>query len=420
MDAIRDKYIKDNSVDARWFLELKSIKRPLFLHSLRLNSEMLEEQKKMFLAEIIRNPKFAYAIESKKVLTAISQLTELQDKILQYESDLSIRNAYIKKIKELVFEQELLLVSSERKWEQFNQLNKILYGDLDPTLICKQKCRLYNTYNVKLECSNSIMPVSNLSISETNLNKLREYLHRGPNLCVEESNILNDEDLVKHWQGALNALYPAWKVFISNSVRNIYVSHIKSEVQIPKGITMPVEKAIAMYAHEIGMHVHRREQGKMRKLQLFSIGLAGYQSAEEGLALMREQLSLKSFFNYGGNDKYISLAYALGYMDGIKKDFRSTYDFLYFIYLTRHSLHYNKEKAEYIASKRAWGSCVRIFRGGDPQIPGCCLYRDKIYHEGNVKMWRLAKTNPEYFSDVYLGKYDPSSEEHRSLLKLFM
>ena len=72
------------------------------------------------------------------------------------------------------------------------------------------------------------------------------------------------------------------------------------------------------------------------------------------------------------------------------------------------------------ATQYTWRLCCRIFRGGDPNIPGACFLKDKIYFEGNIKMWSELEKNPAQFEKVLLGKFDPTNKQHADHLNIIL
>ncbi|WP_234369078.1 flavohemoglobin expression-modulating QEGLA motif protein [Brumimicrobium mesophilum] len=79
------------------------------------------------------------------------------------------------------------------------------------------------------------------------------------------------------------------KVHIKDSVNIIMVSN--GELYLPSDYTMNVKEAQALIQHEIGTHVLTYFNGCQQPLSQLSVGLAGYDPLQEGLAVLAEYLS---------------------------------------------------------------------------------------------------------------------------------
>lgn len=410
----RNIYVENNACDARWFLALKGIKRPLLFHSLLIPSSVLESEKLKMLNTEGYNPIFEYPnLDINKVKSAIIELRNLRALVCQYEADSSIATAYIDKIDEILLEQDLLLSVGEKQYSYFNFVNQKLFGDFDTSVV--EGVIEKTPHNTAFNRSLSAKLISDESFS------LARSLFDGIDIEVSDATQVFDSRMIQEsWRTVLDTAMPGWKVLINDSVLHVVVRNRTRTIHIPKDLKISAKKMRKLFLHEIGTHVYRRELGKKSKLQLLSIGLAGYQTAEEGIAIVREQLMKKSLRTYGGHDKYYCLALAKGLIDGTSKDFRTTFFMILEYYKARKLIKHSPEVADRIAVKRAWGSTVRIFRGGDTSLPGSCFMRDKIYREGNIKIWKEIENSPESFRYVFCGKYDPTNSEQLDLVKKFM
>lgn len=414
--SLRDEYIKNNAVDARWFLQLKSIKRQLFLNSYYIPDSVQNlEMKKMF-ANKAYNPVFEYPNSN---ITLIAQeeviLRNMRQQVLQEEAKKSIGNAYIDKIDEILAHVEIIKSTHEKDYDSFNFWNEKLYGTLSKDIVSAIVGNLKKRYPFLLD--DKIISSGDLieKVSKETFNIAKDVL-AGPDIHVEVDKKYSSDEICSIWQAYLTQHMLGWKVSTINTGQHMVVNSKERIVKVPLNLHIKGDKVRKLFVHEIGTHVYRREEGKKHPFQLLSIGLAGYSTAEEGIAIVREQLCKDEFLHYGGHDKYLALSYACGYIDGEKKDFRTTFDFLQKYYFVRLMKKHNEQDSLEVSNKRAWGTCVRIFRGGNPSVPGNCLLKDKIYREGNIYIWKLLKNSPESFSNVYVGKFDPGREDHLSLV----
>ncbi len=422
--SVRDNYIKDVSTDARWFLALKAIHRPLLLHSLAPDAYASSLEKAKVFSEVGYNPVFTYPhLNLDTVVAAQASLIQLRLQVCQEESNKSIATVYSEKLDELILEQELLVAAAQSDGLAFAEANSRLYKLLDATYVQELLALIQNKtdfFNGKMNVSDllktkEVLPKA-LPVSD-NLFKIAQKIVYGPDIVVGTTEVFTSELIVARWNESLKETMPDWKVAIDTQVTSMLVVHKTRTVKIPPHLKMNAKRMRKLFVHEIGTHVYRREQGKKNKLQLASIGLAGNQVFEEGLAIVRAQLVSRTFHQFGGLDKYLTLAIAMGNLDGVPKDFNQTFSLVRDYFLDRLNRKRSSVNNLSIAESRAWNCTFRIFRGGNPSIPGCCLLKDKIYHEGNRIVWQMIATHPEYFKTVMQGKYNPQSSLQRKLVQ---
>jgi hypothetical protein len=407
--SARDEYIRRHAIDVRWFLALKAIRRPLMLSVLTPEPQSAAIEKAKILNDDSYNPQFRYPkLVPETIEEAKDALVNLRLQLCQEESNKSIVQLYNARLTELILEQELLLAVAAGDWEAFTRLNHELYGELNASYVASiaELVREQSAY-FKTQLPNILDVSRNLHPTPEQF-AMVQGLISGPDIEVIPHTEYGSEDIVLLWNQELAKTMPGWSAIIDPDVVHMLVIHRNQKVKIPSQITMKSKRMRKLFLHEIGTHVYRREQGKKNRFQLASIGLDGYQPIEEGLAILRQQLAGKKFHQFGGFDKYLTLAVATGALDGVPKDFNQTFRMMSAYYLDRlNRKRQNDVRNQEIAEVRAWNSVVRIFRGGNPSIPGRCLLRDKIYHEGNRQVWELLVSHPEHGATIMLGKYDP-------------
>lgn len=415
--SIRNKYILDNAVDANWFLQLKSINRPLLLDSLEITPDSLKSEKSKVISIPGYNPSFSYKkLDSISINDAAEKLSKLRELLCQTETDSSILKLYVDKIDELLDENSILLAAVNNDVEGFNVSNQKRYGSLSIDFIANDLLKLQRKYD--LFTGFDFYP-NDFSVNKEKMKKTVDSVFSQWPSISGSVGILSAAEVKSVWEVELAKISPDWKIQISSNVFHLKVSSKKLTVFIPETIRMRGDRVAAMFAHEIGTHVYRREEGKKSKLQLLSIGFAKYQKAEEGIALVRENASVGIYGLRGGFDKYLALAYSGGLIDGEKKDFSQTFKFLKEYYYCRHGYRHLDSKSELLAVDRAWLSTVRVFRGGNPAVPGNCFYRDKIYREGLFNTLKLLENNPEQLENSHLGKFDPGNDLQRESAQRF-
>lgn len=414
----RNNYILQNAVDFRWFLDLKAIRRPLLLKSLEITPHSYKEEKLKFSLNNQYNPDFKYSnLDQQSILEGRERLLKLRDQVWQNEDDSSIRLAYVEKITELIDEQEILLSSVKCDYHSFDIYNRCRFGEMDKGLVAALVAVLNSRYGYALP----ILYEINLANLDNDLvkSRLQKCFATWPSIEVSKEHF-GAAEVCELWQSELNKFAEGWQVVKSDIHFHLKVDSKRRKVFVPDNIKLKGQSVAGLFAHEIGTHVYRREQGKKFPVQLLSIGLSGNDVVEEGIALVREYSKKQKATNLKGGDKYLALAYALGLVDGAKKDFKDTYAFLKDYYERRHqSLLGDDQKAQKLAEERAWNSTVRVFRGGNTNVPGSCFYRDKIYREGHYQILGILENNPEYLDYARFGKVDITNQKQRELVDKF-
>lgn len=412
----REKQIKA-SIDSKWFLKLRDIVPPLLISSFKIEGGMYQYQYNKFIGDRV-NPDLKFITPDMEVINEKrSRLILLRHEIIQFETNKAIAEQYVKKIDYYVMDIDLIIASIDKDWSSFEKINELRFGNLDTDDLRSLVNSVKDNYGVFSNFELSYKR-TDLGVSKFDLANLGSQLKIDDLGDIDFKKIYQAEEICEIWNTQLKKIYPNWKCKISSLSFNIRTYYRKSEIIIPKSIRLKGRRVISLYMHEVMVHVHRREMGKASKLQLLSIGLADYSLAEEGLALMHEQVVLnrKMFF---GADRYIALGLALGDIDGIKRDFSQTFDSLQQYLYARYCLRFDAEKALNLSSKSAWRLCVKIFKGGNPSIPGCCLRKEKLYREGNKAMWNLFLNKSDIFGLWQYGKFNLLDEEQVLLVKTF-
>ena len=238
--SVRNQFIAAEAVDARWFLALKAIKRPLILRSLGIDSALLaQEKEKVFGAESY-NPTFIYPrLQADQVRTALDQLLKLRALVCQEEGDSSIRTLYAERMSELILEQELLLATALGDGEHFTAVNYQLYGEVHPSYVAEHVRVLQSRYHIFEGCTvseteSTILPTpADFALAKTIL--------RGPDIIATETEYQSDT-LVAAWNAELEKTIPNWKVIIDPIVVHMLVDHKRRVVRIPTDVRMQAKK----------------------------------------------------------------------------------------------------------------------------------------------------------------------------------
>src|SRR5690606_7488899 len=81
----------------------------------------------------------------------------------------------------------------------------------------------------------------------------------------------------------------ATQVKIADDTEGVFVS--RGVLNINAGFSVSVKRALPLLQHEVGTHIVTYYNGKAQPLELFSIGVPGYEELQEGLAVLAEYLT---------------------------------------------------------------------------------------------------------------------------------
>ena len=418
----RNAFILTHAVDARWFLELKRIKMPLLIRAFSVDIYKAKDDYLRFITNPKYNPEPFYPnLDLTLATDAYQELSVLRDSILQQEQEKSIRELYVQKIDEMQLELEMQQASARKEWDRFKELNEKRYGTLNTEIVAEMRNRLalrYQSFTPSREAAGSIAQLRT-SITSERLHQIRGYLHAPQLKGLEPERVYEALEIQALWNEALQEEAPGWKSEVSDHHLVVCVNTRLRRLFIPAFLKVRGGKLQKLFAHEVGAHIRRRIHGKQSRLQLLSTGLPHYESSEEGLALLIEQSLKERFLDFGGHDKYLSLALATGAFDGQLRDFKETYAVLAEYFYERKKKAHSEETSRRLSQERAWSLAWRVFRGSDPSVPGACFLKDKIYREGNINVWRCILNDASILADAYLGKYDLCDDSQRSTAILF-
>lgn len=185
--------------------------------------------------------------------------------------------------------------------------------------------------------------------------------------------------------------------------------------------------------HEFGVHGQRSINGLKTKLPVLGMGLftdtprPDYLTFEEGLATTVEEMN--------GNDAPEWTTAKLGHYINISlaeqgADFRTVFETAW-RYRLLGKLENDEEVTQEMINKEqrmAYGSCVRIFRGTQPDMadrqPGVApltFNKDLAYLEGRVLAMRhleslYANQDVDGVTRLFAGKYDPTNPKQQELM----
>ncbi|MCD2421423.1 DUF1704 domain-containing protein [Niabella pedocola] len=185
-------------------------------------------------------------------------------------------------------------------------------------------------------------------------------------------------------------------VRVADDIEGVMVS--RGVLNVNTAFNVSKQRASSLIQHEVGTHVVTYYNGRAQPLELFSIGVPGYEELQEGIAVLAEYLT-------GGltNSRLRTLAArVVAVQDMISgKTFAETFSML-------------TEQYKF-SPQVSFGICMRVYRGGG-------LTKDAVYLKGFLNIISYIKSGKEV-KQLLIGKiredYLPVVQEliHRNILK---
>jgi hypothetical protein len=177
-----------------------------------------------------------------------------------------------------------------------------------------------------------------------------------------------------------------WRVRLVDDYSHARIDHALKRVSVGAHYTPRTSKATnRIVVHEIYGHALRGPQADIAE--------------SEGVAVMIEQL-LDHRFKFRRAYRYLGAALGWGSAGG-PRTFREVYEILWRLMVI--ASRYNEENAK----SYAFDECVRVFRGGRPDIAGMVFLKDAIYFAANIAVWQRLQSEPlayNEFVDVIEGR----------------
>lgn len=294
----------------------------------------LPDQKEKFLFGRIENPEFRYG-----------NLDYDPDEVLETLSPLKIPGGelgkfYKQKRDELLKHNEVVINRGDSKRVQ--SITRALYGQPQPELVDRAEDLLENIPKTKDE-------------KDIEASKVKEALEE----AIKELGLKD------------------WTVeFSDKNVTTVYEAEKK--ITVGRGRKFSQLDIKRLPIHEVGVHVARAANGYSQPYKLFAIGLPGYLSTEEGLAVYFEKkLGVQS------SEIFRDFAGRVLAIDSVRQglDFRSTFERL---------------REHGILEDQAWTLCVRAFRAGG-------YLKDHVYLKGYFQIKDFLEDGGG-LRELYVGK----------------
>jgi len=309
----------------------------------------ISEEKEKFFKDEKYNPQFEYSVpkvdfkDSYRKIKSLKFKDNIMDKLLKEKA----RETYY-----------LLKLIENIGKKRFTNYSKKVYGEPEKSLIKKaeklalcEECRIYEPKR-KLPTKKALLKFKRV-FKELNIN---------------------------------------WEVVDDEIASKALVLPTRRKLVIKKDSNFSQREIKRFIVHEIYTHILRAEFGLMQPYKVFSVGLAGYEETEEGLALYKEKRA-------GVLDNRSLRGYAtrvLAVEKALNGSFREVFNFL------------NK----YFGKEKAWDVAVRVKRGlKDTKEPGA-FTKDMIYFSGYLKVKNFIKNQ----SGLHLLHYGKIGIQHALLI----
>jgi hypothetical protein len=392
------------AVDAEQFAWLVDAHIPSLAQLYTFESHFIVDGFKTFhLKNEKVNPVFSYAYLSHDLINSGKEgLKNLRLKILQADVGKSIVFLYLEKLDEMELWLSMADATINNKPGIFFDINESLYGAYDDAY--------GRTIAASYAPDTSVLASQPVCLElQENYEQVAGKLYSLLPEASTETGVLSARQLCDWWNSILPGYAKGWRCQLNSKTAVLSVRNKSKLILIPAMRKYKATNALGLFFHEVGVHVQRYENGLSSKLNLLSVGTAGYQGLEEGLGLLVEQLPTGAF-KLRGKDKYAAIAIARGCGDGTKKDFVQLYD-----YLEPHMVNRFKSKRIVDAERKAqlytWRLCCRTFRGGFPDVPGAVNLKGKIYLDGLRKLSQAIHRDINILNRAFLGKFDPTNHE---------
>lgn len=155
----------------------------------------------------------------------------------------------------------------------------------------------------------------------------------------------------------------------------------------------------------VGEHYHPRTPKAAERIIVHEVvghavrGLQENMAESEGVAVLFEQL-LAPRFKFRRTYRYLAASFGWGEAGG-PRTFHEVYEIIWRLMVI--ASHYSEENAK----SHAFDECVRVFRGGRPDIAGMVFLKDTVYFAANTKVWQQLKREPlayNEFVDIIEGR----------------
>lgn len=428
--------------DTTWY----QVFRPLPLrqphHYFDESKDTRSKQKKYFLEQKIPVPHLDRPLVFSQDLAAtmrplqafLAQINQSKTVSLQY-------SLYQRRIRELIDGFKLVQASKDNDWNGWQLLNEKLYGPIDRDIFwgvygyfqrqAEQVQAHSDTTEAQISAADYFLSKVSADVNipwyrpqEEIFMALRRQVQADLaqlESIVQPQTMFNADEVCLVFEKVFKAfgIDDVWEVKKNQTPTQatLRVNRQNRQMIIPAHFTCNRKKLLAILVHEVGIsprfagHILRSHNGQQTNFKLLAAGLDHYNIGEEGICILWEQLTLGEY----AQDRKMLLYFLLGMItgvDGTKRGFAEIFTLVQSYYQWKFPQLSIEEQ-----NSRAYEVCMRLFRGTDTQQTGIAFMKDKIYYEGNVRLWQLLEKNPQLIHNLSIGSFNPLSAEHWKLVQ---
>lgn len=416
----------ENPLDKRWYKRLENLTLDDY-EKLTDDKTTRSIERGKFLSNPENNPTLNYPELTKMNLEEREhEFGELKNEVLGNEQNEIIRKVYRTKINEVLATVRMLKAARDGNDKKFGRYSNFIYGRPSGdhlSYVLNSVSEFIDKFNESTDQDEREAAHRLRSLLIRTQKETQSDTHYADKSILPKGIEISDfvessDDVIEAFKNALSDLeLTDWSVVqdTDRGIKSFSVSQENKTVHIPSDEVIQKRniskrKLQGLIAHEIGTHALRRKNGERSKLMLLGLGLDRYLKGEEGIATYNEQL-VTGAKEFAGIPRYVSIAIASG-VDGVKRDFKDTFAVMRdyrFLGLKPSPDRLTK------ASEKAYDDCVRIFRGTTCSSPGMVFTKDLAYI-GNREIWTLVSNDSEITNTFTIGKFDPSNDEHITVL----
>lgn len=403
----------NEAIDDRWADRLGELLISAF-ELLDGEAETRAKEKAQFLADEKENPQLDYPqLKEFPFDETEAALMNLKMDIMREEENPLLIEIYRTKINEVLAEVRMLKMARDGDDGNFFAYSKFVYGKPSAENVSVMSDILRNKVSQGYEDKNKTEAIDEL----TDLLKVIPSGEYEPSRLVEgaglKGRVSSAEEVESAFREALDEIGATdWKVVTHNnsSITNLRVSQKNKEVSVPldQASRMLNRLLQGFIQHEVFGHVKRRVEGERSTLKLLGYGLDRVEKGEEGVATYLEQ-QVTGAEHFAHPQRYFAIALAMGEVDGVKRDFRQTFEVLKQYYISTLK---SGDDLEARAIDSAWTLAVRVFRGTTCTTPGAVFTKDLNYFVGNKETWALVNTDSSVVQYFSIGKFDAFNDRH--------
>lgn len=437
-------------LDERWYKRLRDITATVgeTFNLLEPTPEVREIMYQKFLDSGCTEPVplFPDPAVKEPLKEPYEQLAQLRQEIDENEQIGIVREQYLNYIDDVRANIDVIRAACDKNPEDYEKLNDLLYGKPDKA-IYEDVCEWIrqDTIEILTKAEDELL----VSLGQGVLKRLPQtngdYLRLSPSKevfhSVREAHFrpggffdmlfgeegMPDEPYITQQEGDVICQRVLDNIGADYKIVDAY-NHIWSVSREPRQLLRPAgyrigrDEFVGIVAHEIGSHILESVNGAKQPLQLLEMGLAGYVLANEGRALLREQIVYEDIATSLWQPsweycimQHLAISLSLGYHEDRRYRLPEIYDLLYYLYyFWRSRRHPHETNNELYARKEAWLLTVRLLKGTDGL--GGAYQKDIVYLEGNVKLWQMAANDPNVILFGDIGKFNLLDEKQRSIL----